>query len=371
MGILRLEFKKFSLIAVLAICWQHIAYSSQSLPTLENLRSITIDEYNNRYVDDSGYGRLDPGRFENPEGAKSIQVRIVRLRSDANLERVHKIFPDCALERSCKTGRDHFRAEYTYLEKAQGLTVGGRRIAPELFAAFEVTSSVGNLLVIDMEYISGFNLNQYIYDSESTGFHDIHGRLSIALKIFRIVDALKDAGIFHGDLADRNIMVDRDNVVLLDYEMARDWNDQKFGGFSGKFASFPPEYFSETGLRPSHESSVSWSLGLLLYELVADDDPSWIMFPLGDETPSPRRATKIFLSKTEDRGSLPFDTKLICPENGQHDQPFKNLFQEICSLIAAMTSFKPRDRIKLPEAIERLEGLVNTALQPANTSCNF
>ncbi|XP_041962661.1 serine/threonine-protein kinase pim-1-like isoform X2 [Alosa sapidissima] len=106
-----------------------------------------------------------------------------------------------------------------------------------------------------------------------------NGRLSEvqARQILRqVVEALihcRNCGVFHRDVKSENILVNRNDwtVKLIDFGCGDLYKEAPYSNFAGTLNFCPPEYF----LNGSYEASpaTTWSVGVLLFELVCGDLP--------------------------------------------------------------------------------------------------
>ncbi|XP_048117719.1 serine/threonine-protein kinase pim-1-like [Alosa alosa] len=105
------------------------------------------------------------------------------------------------------------------------------------------------------------------------------GRLSEiqARQIMRqVVEALihcRNCGVFHRDVKSENILVNLNDwtVKLIDFGCGDLYQNSPYCNFAGTWAYCPPEYF----LNGSYEAcpATTWSLGVLLFDLVCGDLP--------------------------------------------------------------------------------------------------
>lgn len=132
--------------------------------------------------------------------------------------------------------------------------------------------TTGNELVVVMEYIQGRTLRDEVYERD--------GSVALAAQWFPLLcDGVMELHeqfsppLFHRDLKPTNIVVSDAGLTIIDFGIARAFRE----GAAGDTAHFgtrcyaPPEQF---GYGQTDERSDVYALGMLLYYLLAERDPS-------------------------------------------------------------------------------------------------
>ena len=132
--------------------------------------------------------------------------------------------------------------------------------------------TTGNELVVVMEYIQGRTLRDEVYERD--------GSVALAAQWFPLLcDGVMELHeqfsppLIHRDLKPTNIVVSDAGLTIIDFGIARAFRE----GAAGDTAHFgtrcyaPPEQF---GYGQTDERSDVYALGMLLYYLLAERDPS-------------------------------------------------------------------------------------------------
>lgn len=125
-------------------------------------------------------------------------------------------------------------------------------------------------IFIAMEYIDGVNLHEFTKQRDIT----IKQALVIILHICKGLRVAHKSGIIHRDIKPANIMIDKDGwVKLLDFGLAKLAAKKTITRIGSKMGTVP--YFSPEQLRgeETNPSSDIFSLGIILYELIARRRP--------------------------------------------------------------------------------------------------
>ena len=145
-------------------------------------------------------------------------------------------------------------------------------------------------LVVIMEYIAGETLQDFIYKHDPS--------LELVASIFpRICDAVIELHeaftppLIHRDLKPSNIMVTQDNVLVIDFGIAREYKDETDSDTMhfGTRAYAPPEQF---GYGQTTVRSDVYALGMLLYFCLVEKTPEARSIEAGfpeQEIPEPLR----------------------------------------------------------------------------------
>ena len=132
--------------------------------------------------------------------------------------------------------------------------------------------AVGSRRVVVMEFVRGETLADVVYrcDPSVALACDVFPKLCGAV---RELHEAFDPPLIHRDLKPSNVMLTRDNLTLIDFGIARSFDEaaEQDTHHFGTRAYAPPEQF---GYGQTDERSDVYALGMLLYYLLAERDPS-------------------------------------------------------------------------------------------------
>ncbi|MBL1095415.1 serine/threonine-protein kinase [Streptomyces coffeae] len=164
---------------------------------------------------------------------------------------------------------------------------------PSVVTVHDVVVEEGRPWIV-MELVSGQSLG----DRLAEGTLDPREAARIGLAVLGALSAAHDAGVLHRDVKPDNVLLGRDDrVVLTDFGIAQIEGEQgltETGGFVGSPEFIAPERV--LGQRPGPESDL-WSLGVVLYTAVEgmspfrrSHSPSTLQAVLQAEPQTPARA---------------------------------------------------------------------------------
>ena len=151
---------------------------------------------------------------------------------------------------------------------------------PNVLTVYEF-GLVGATRFIAMEYVDGVTLREHM----STKRLDLIEAIDISMQIAAALNAAHEAHVMHRDIKPENIMLRRDGIVkILDFGLAKPMNqDRNANPTSGTMLHTEPgvvmgtvSYMSpeqSKGLRTMDYRTDIWSLGAVLYEMVAGRVP--------------------------------------------------------------------------------------------------
>ncbi|MEC4272838.1 serine/threonine-protein kinase [Adlercreutzia sp. R25] len=146
----------------------------------------------------------------------------------------------------------------------------GRRFR-HLPRIYDVHESDGDLVVV-MEYVAGRTLRDEVYERDAS--------LELARRWFPLLcDGVSElheqfpAPIIHRDLKPTNVVVGGEGLTIIDFGIARAFRDGAESDTShfGTRSYAPPEQF---GFRQTDVRSDVYALGMILYYLLTEKDPS-------------------------------------------------------------------------------------------------
>lgn len=151
----------------------------------------------------------------------------------------------------------------------QEAKAASRRDHPNIETIYEIGETADGRLYIAMAHYEGETLQERI----AWGPLDVHSALDLACQIAEGLGAAHDRGIVHRDIKPSNVIVTPDGVAkILDFGAAKIAGDRLTGtGVAlGTAAYMSPE---QTRREDVDRRSDIWSLGLVLYEMLAGRHP--------------------------------------------------------------------------------------------------
>ena len=158
----------------------------------------------------------------------------------------------------------------------------GRRFR-HLPRIYDVHESDGDLVVV-MEYVAGRTLRDEVYERDAS--------LELARRWFPLLcDGVSElheqfpAPIIHRDLKPTNVVVGGEGLTIIDFGIARAFRDGAESDTShfGTRSYAPPEQF---GFRQTDVRSDVYALGMILYYLLTEKDPSPVVAAEGFADPA-------------------------------------------------------------------------------------
>jgi len=139
------------------------------------------------------------------------------------------------------------------------------------------TYAHGQQPYFSMELVSGRSITRYVREENL----DVNERLGLMIDVAEAVQHAHDQGVVHRDLKPGNIVVQENGKPkVLDFGIARMTNNDTYfstiqtaaGQLLGTIPYMSPEQISGHGAAIDHRSDI-YSLGILLYEMLADQLP--------------------------------------------------------------------------------------------------
>jgi len=124
-------------------------------------------------------------------------------------------------------------------------------------------------LIIDMEYVKGTNLSEYIHRE---GRLPVAEALRIAMQVCDALDFAHRSHTIHRDIKPANILLtETGDAKIVDFGLAEILGSGSYAGGAGTYAYMAPEDFEEEE-RSDHRSDI-WSVGVTLYEMLTGKRP--------------------------------------------------------------------------------------------------
>jgi eukaryotic-like serine/threonine-protein kinase len=243
---------------------------------------------------------------------------------------------------------------------------------PNITHVYEVGEADGQHYIA-MENIEGVTLREYLRRARLKPLEAI----DITIQIARALAAAHAMGVLHRDIKPDNIMIHRDGYVkVLDFGLAKSTGaltsqpdgtstssavETGAGIIVGSPAYMSPE--QARGLEVDHRSDL-WSLGVVLYELLAQkspflsDTPSDTMAAILKTDPPPLGLSVPELTEKIER----VITKLLAKEAKDRYQSAESLIADLCNLTE---EFKHRKTFKHESEISA--GAHGSALVPSSS----
>ncbi len=234
---------------------------------------------------------------------------------------------------------------------------------PNLAHVYEVGEADGQHYIA-MEYIEGVTLREYLRRARLKPLEVI----DITIQVARALAAAHSTDVLHRDVKPDNIMIHRDGYVkVLDFGLAKSIVGLKSqhddrgtasavetaaGIIVGSPAYMSPE--QARGLEVDHRSDL-WSLGVVLYELLAQkspflsDTPSDTMAAILKTDPPPLGQLAPEVSEEIER----IVTKLLAKVVEDRYQSAESLIADLCNLTAGLKHLETLEHH--PEIISRAE----------------
>ncbi|HZV60580.1 MAG TPA: tetratricopeptide repeat protein, partial [Candidatus Eremiobacteraceae bacterium] len=236
-------------------------------------------------------GGLQPGMEFGP------RFRIEKLLGEGGMGKVYKAY-DKELERivALKTLQPELVSDPNVTLRFKQELLLASRISHRNILRIHDLSEVGGVKYITMAFIEGKDLNQVLKEERP---FPLERALHIGRQLCEALDAAHVEGVVHRDFKPHNVLVAKnDQVYVSDFGLATSLESAKMGMTrTGAFVG-TPRYMSPEQVEGGTVDSRSdlYSLGLVLYEMVAGDvpfsgDSTWqVMYQRVKERPKDLKA---------------------------------------------------------------------------------
>ncbi len=161
-----------------------------------------------------------------------------------------------------RTAEETERFEQLFLNEA---SLAGKLHHPNIVAVYDADVD-GDTRYIVMEYVAGGSLKQYCLPDHLLPVRKV---AQLVFKLCRALDYAERSGVIHRDVKSANILFAEDGEVKIsDFGAAHitEAGVAQVHGFVGSPAYMAPEVINEA---PSSVQADIWSLGVVMYELLA------------------------------------------------------------------------------------------------------
>src|SRR4051812_14132352 len=206
-------------------------------------------------------GELIAGRYELEELVGKGGMSTVYRAKDRLLERTVAI----------KLLHEHYSRDDDYVERFRREARAAARLShPNIVTVIDRGEADGRQFIV-FEYIDGQNLKQLV---ESKGRLPVRTALELAIEIGRALAFAHENGLVHRDVKPQNVLLGNGDVKVTDFGIARSGDVKQgltqTGTVLGTSDYIAPEQASG---QPVSELSDVYSLGVVVYELLAGDPP--------------------------------------------------------------------------------------------------
>src|SRR3954465_5819992 len=206
-------------------------------------------------------GEVIAGRYELEE--------LVGKGGMSNVYRAH----DRLLERkvAIKLLHEHYTPDADYVERLPREARAAAKLShPNIVTVIDRGEADGRQFMV-FEYVDGQNLKQLV---ESKGRLPVRTALELSIEIGRALAFAHDSGLVHRDVKPQNVLLGNGDVKVTDFGIARSGDVSQgltqTGTVLGTSDYIAPEQASG---RPVSELSDVYSLGVVVYELLAGEPP--------------------------------------------------------------------------------------------------
>jgi serine/threonine protein kinase len=120
-----------------------------------------------------------------------------------------------------------------------------------------------------MEYYKGVDLYDYITEK---GHLSVEETTTIIRELVETLIELEKKNIYHNDIKDENIVINKDGkITLIDFGAATSDGSTTHVEFSGTRVYAPPEWIVRGSYNPQH--ATAWALGILLVDMLTGNVP--------------------------------------------------------------------------------------------------
>jgi len=202
------------------------------------------------------------------------RYRIERLLGAGGMGKVYEAF-DKELSRrvALKTLLPELVSDYLLTQRFKQELLLASKISHRNILRIHDLGEVDGVKFITMAFIDGKDLNQLLKDE---GPFPLERTLKIARQLCEALDAAHSEGVVHRDFKPQNVLIGKnDHVYVSDFGLATSLETAKMGMTRTGAVMGTPRYMAPEQVegKPVDNRSDLYSLGLVLYEMVAGTTP--------------------------------------------------------------------------------------------------
>ena len=144
---------------------------------------------------------------------------------------------------------------------------------PEVYAHGDFSIELDNYLFVIEKYIEGENLREYLSHKDL----DLESSIDIGIRLLKALAVVHSKHLVHRDIKPENIMLENENIILLDFGIARDLTkesltaDVAFWGPMTIGYAAPEQIKNQKKIICNRTDIFSW--GVLMYEITTGIHP--------------------------------------------------------------------------------------------------